>query len=168
VSPEPTREDRYALYQHAHHDLWWAKNQQWSVANWALLLIAGITGVARTLFSDALVLPNTWPFIALVAFVAIIAGAYLGSLHAEIAHNRDVYRALEDTTGITELRKQIPQRATRESDHTRGIQIPFAMVLGLAVASGLAAWVLGATPSFSTYVGAVVAITDIAFVGGAV
>ncbi len=56
-----TNDDCYALYGHAHHDIWWAKTQEWSVANWTLLLIAGITGVGRALTPEP-TLEHTRPY----------------------------------------------------------------------------------------------------------
>src|SRR5712664_2048596 len=115
----PDNEDRFALYHHAHADIWWAKTQEWNVSNWALLLMAGIVGAGRIIASD-LSPSRTWIFAGLVLSVGLAAGWYLASLHSDIVDNRKVYRALESQTGIAQLRSHIPQRAGEASDRERG------------------------------------------------
>ena len=157
----PDDNDRYALYQHAHHDLWWAKAQQWNVGNWALLLIAAVVTVPRTLLPQCeLITERTWPFVSLAVIVALAATWYLANLRKEIVHNRKVYRALEEQTGIKELRKQIPQAAGEETDRTRGIHLLYVMAFVFAMAVGFAASLLGASSRAGLIIGVGVAAAN--------
>ncbi len=139
----PKDEARYALYTMAHHDLWWARTQQWSVANWALLLIAAIAGVGTTVASSWC---SRWPYVLMMSGVAFLAGWMFGSLHGDIVHNREVYRELEAQTGIGQLRKALPgqELGEEDTDWKRGIwQSLMIMVLAIAVATGLGVLLLG-------------------------
>ena len=144
ISPD----DRYALYEHAHHDLWWAKAQQWNVANWALLLLAGEVAIARTLVpANYLTLKTTWPFLIPNFAIPIAATWYLSKLHVDIVHNRKVYRELESTTGVEALREELRvkglQAADKETDYKRGAEMLFVMAGVFAVAGGLATSLIG-------------------------
>jgi len=147
----PDHTDRYALYEHAHHDLWWAKAQQWNVGNWTLLLIAALVTVARTLpHPEPLTASYSWPFIVTAAIVAVAGTWYLARLHGDVVHNRRVYRELETQTGIKALRDELRskglERANESSDRTRGIEVLYLMVIVFAAAVGFATCLLGATP----------------------
>ena len=138
TSRDPKDEDRFALYEHAHHDLWWAKAQEWNVANWALLLIASNVAIARTLIAENyLVFRTAWPFWIINALIPLAATWYLSKLHGNIVHNRDVYRELESQTGVKKLREQLREKglqdADEESDRTRGIPILGVMAAVFAV-----------------------------------
>ena len=137
---DPTDPGLFALYEHAHSDLWWAKTQEWNVANWALLLIAGVVGAARTILEGDLTPERTWGFALVIVLVGLAAGWYLGTLHAGIVHNRDVYRAIEKKVGIKTLRTKLPQAAGEESDKERGSEFLYVMCIGigLTVALGFA------------------------------
>lgn len=162
---EPTDEDRFALYAHAHSDLWWAKTQEWNAANWALLLIAGIVGAARTVIPDSeLGLLRTWAFLGLVLVVGLAAGWYLASLHANIVHSRKVYRALEKQTGVGQLRALIPKVAGEETDQERGSGFLYVMCAGIGLAVALGVLLLGASTTLSIIAGSLVGVLDIALV----
>jgi hypothetical protein len=131
ISPD----DRYALYEHAHHDLWWAKAQQWNVANWALLLLAGEGAIARTLIpTNYLTLKATWPFLILNLVIPVAATWYLSKL-LDIVHDRKVYRELESQTGVEALRGELQakglQAADKETDYKRGAEMLFVMAVFL-------------------------------------
>ena len=64
------------LYQLAHSDIRWAKEQGWRVVNWALLLYAANLGLHR-LLKDV---PTT-SFALLDAAIGVIAVVYLADLH---------------------------------------------------------------------------------------
>ena len=172
MSRNPDDNDRYALYEHAHHDLWWAKAQQWNVANWALLLIAAIVAVTRTLISDnRLKAAHTWPFIVVNGLVAIMANWYLARLHQDVVHNRDVYRFLEERTGIKTLRSELRteglEKADEGTDRTRGIEVLYVMAGVFSVATGFSAYLLGAPAQVAFITALVVAFTGAFFLGRA-
>jgi len=161
ASREPNDDDRFALYAHAHADLWWAKTQQWNAANWALLVIAGIVGAARSLIPSAEVVPTrTWPFVALVAVMGVAAGWYLSALHQNIVHSRKVYRAIEKETGVGKLRTLIPKAAGEETDRERGSGFLYVMSAAIGLAAGLATQLLGMPIGVSIGVGGGVAVID--------
>jgi hypothetical protein len=159
VTPrDPTDEDRYALYEHAHHDLWWAKAQEWNVANWALLLIAGNVAIARTLISENyLAFRTAWPFWIINALIPLAATWYLSSLHANIVHDREVYRELELQTGVKKLREQLREKglqdADERSDRTRGLKILCVMAGVFAVGSAFGVLFMGASTSVAILTG---------------
>ncbi len=168
MTRQPNDDDRFALYAHAHEDLWWAKTQEWNVANWALLLIAGIVGVARTLIPTSELVPGrTWVFAALVLSVGVGAGWYLASLHANIVHSRKVYRALETQTGIGQLRALIPKGAGEETDRERGSGFLYVMCVGLSLAVALGVLLLGMPTWVAIVVGSVVSLADVIMLGRA-
>lgn len=150
-------EAEHALYEHAHHDLWWAKSQQWRVANWAVLAIAGVVGVARLLHPDPKTITPaaTLPFIVVGGVIVLLAGWYLAHLHDDIVFLRLVYRQLEGNTGVQQLRGTLPQRANESTDTFRGKEI----IIGMAVAIGLetvfGGLLLGANTAWSVGAGAV-------------
>ena len=165
---EPNDNDRFALYGHAHSDLWWARTQQWSVANWTVLLIAGIVGTARTLISAQDLGPDrTWGFAVLIAVVGLASGWYLASLHTDIVHSRIVYRALEQQLGVAKLRTLIPQRAGEETDRERGSEFLYVMCIGIGLAVALGFSLLGMSLLCSIAAGIVSGVVDIALVARA-
>jgi len=159
---------RYALYANAHHDLWWARTQQWSVANWTVLLIAGIAGVGRTLTPwTSLTLYHTWPYVGMVGLVGGFAAVLFGKLHDEIVHNREVYRTLENQTGIEELRKKLPGPALgkEKPDWYRGIgPVTLMVVLTVAVAGGFAALLLGVRLDLAVVLAIVILTFDVVWI----
>ncbi|SRR6266542_3957685 len=164
----PNDEDRFALYAHAHADLWWAKTQIWNAANWSLLLIAGIVGAARTAVpTDELEPSRTWVFAGLALGVGIATGWYLASLHANIVHSRKVYRALEHQTGVAALRALIPKAAGEETDRERGSGFLYIMAGGVAVAVALAMTLLGMPTAVAIVAGSATAIVDIVMIARA-
>src|SRR2546422_1326434 len=38
-----------AIFDAAHHDIWWVKEQQMSAGNWTLLLLGALVGVSQLL-----------------------------------------------------------------------------------------------------------------------
>jgi len=137
-------EAHFALYGYAHHDLWWAKGQQWNVANWTILLLAGLVGVDQGMRSGGVPDPATARACAvLVWFVTLIAGVYLMRLHRDVLHNRSVYRALEKNVGADKIRQHIPQIADERSDDLRGLEHLLVLVAAIAVATFFALELLG-------------------------
>ena len=87
-----------SLYQLAHSDLRWMKEQGWRVVNWALLLYGAVLGIAKYF------LPQTTPIIFILVDVGILLLAiyYIDNLyHSEVSTR-------ETTTCIGE---QIPKKA---------------------------------------------------------
>ena len=167
-SREPNDDDRFALYAHAHADLWWAKTQEWNAANWALLLIAGIVGAARAIIPSSEFTPeHTWAFAGLAVAVGLAAGWYLGGLHADIVHSRKVYRALEKQTGVGQLRTLIPQRAGMETDRERGSGFVYVMSAGIGLAVALGIQLLAFSMWFAIAAGVTTGITGMVFVARA-
>lgn len=83
ANAETTREELRMLYQITVSDLAYFKTQQWSVTNYALVLMAGLIGVAQFLMpsfgcSDRIAL------IVLVAAVAISSAVVLFKLQHSI------------------------------------------------------------------------------------
>ena len=72
------------LYQLAHSDIRWAKEQGWRVVNWALLLFAASLGLYKFLHDVSL-----WVFALLDAGIGVIAILYLADLHQFAAVSRD-------------------------------------------------------------------------------
>jgi hypothetical protein len=170
VTRQPDDNDRYALYANAHHDLWWAKTQQWSVANWALLLIAGVAGVGRTLTPSCQPTLESPTYVGLVVVVALWAGEYFRRLHDEIVHNRGVYRELEKQTGIKQLRTGLrgQERGEDKTDWRRGIGHLSVMVIAITVASVLAIRLLGTALRMTIQLGIGILVVDLVLViGGA-
>jgi len=164
----PNDEDRFALYAHAHADLWWAKTQEWNVANWALLLIAGIVGTCRAIVPTAELSPSrTWVFAVLVLGVGVAAGWYLASLHADIVHSRKVYRALEKQTGVGQLRALIPKRAGEDTDRARGSGFLYVMCAGIGLAVTLATFLLNLPSVVAIAAGTLTATADMLLVARA-
>lgn len=164
---EPSDEDRYAVYGHAHHDLWWAKSQQWSVANWALLLIAGVAGVARAVTAESeRHLATTFPYVVLMLVIALVAGRYFAKLHREIVHNRRVYRKLEIDTGIRQLRGKLPGQdlGDEHTDWWRGIENLWVMVAAIAVAAAFSIRLLDDSWAAAAPIGAGLFAIDAALV----
>jgi hypothetical protein len=160
----PNHEAHFALYANAHHDLWWARTQQWSVANWALILIAGIGGVGKALADPCHPLEHVWVFVALVVIVALVAGGYFRTLHGEIVHNREVYRALETETGIDTLRTNLPgqDRGVVDTDWRRGIgPLFFIVLLAMGVATVFSIRLLGLDWARAILLGAGVVVVDV-------
>src|SRR5689334_16380205 len=113
---------RYALYDHAHHDLWWARSQQWNITNWAILLMAATAGIASaTSRSSGLTAADIRLHAILVAALGLIAGICLLGLHGDVLHSRKVYRVLERNLKVDLVRAEIPQAASEETDCTRGL-----------------------------------------------
>ena len=155
---DPNDEDRYALYEHAHHDLWWAKAQEWNVANWALLLIASNVAIARTLIAgNYLAFRRAWPFWIINALIPLAATWYLSTLHGNIVHNREVYRELELQTGVKGLREQLREKglqdADEKSDPTRGIAILGVMAGVFAVGGAFGILFMGGSPCVAILTG---------------
>ena len=158
-------DDRFALYEHAHHDFWWAKAQEWNVANWGLLLLASNVGIARTLIPENyLGFRTAWLFWALNLAIPLVATYYLSRLHIEIVHNRRVYRWLESQTGVKRLRAQLQaerlQAADETSDYKRGGVLLVLMSVVFAMGSGFAMRFLGGSPTAAIIVGVVVFLFD--------
>lgn len=160
------------MYEHAHHDLWWARAQQWNVANWTLLLMAGNVGVVRALVTSAdLAFNKTWLFWLLNLVIPILASCYLSRLHRDIVHNRLVYRELEAQTGIRALREQLQikglERADERTDRTRGVGILWVMGTVFALAGAFATLFLGGVTGDAIIIGLFLFAVDTGVILGA-
>ena len=92
------------LYQLAHSDIRWAKEQGWRVVNWALLLFGASLALYKFLLDTPL-----WVFALLDAGIAVIAILYLVDLHQFAAVNREtgsrIQAQVPEVDGILSHRK---------------------------------------------------------------
>lgn len=87
-----------SLYQLAHSDLRWMKEQGWRVVNWALLLYGAVLGIAKFFF------PQTAP----ITFILVDGGILLLAIYYLV----DLYLSEVSTRKTTErIEAQIPEGA---------------------------------------------------------
>jgi len=111
-----------SLYQLAHSDIRWMKEQGWRVVNWALLLYGAVLGIARFF------LPQTppWLFISVDVGILLVAIWYLVDLHLSGVSTRQTSARIE---------AQIPERAklweprTHDPNHVLYLGIQLAIVV---------------------------------------
>jgi hypothetical protein len=65
------------LYQLAHANINWDKEQGWRVVGWSLALLGGLIAIYRSPLSKS----HVWPFAVLVAVLVIVAIWYLARLN---------------------------------------------------------------------------------------
>lgn len=96
------------LYQTAHSDIRWAKEQGWRVVNWALLLFAALLAIARYPLSSV---PAT-AFAAVDALVLLVAMVFLVELHLWAAATRRTAAKIEKEIGdlVTLLERRAEDR----------------------------------------------------------
>lgn len=132
-APGNDRNDRAAwlrmLYQVAHSDTRWAKEQSWRVVNWGLLLFAANLGIYKFLLEQ--VSPTV--FALLDALVAVIAVLILLDLHRSASGTRattsKIQAQIPDIDGILDRRE-----VDREHVAYFGVQVAVVVVsLVLAV-----------------------------------
>lgn len=71
------------LYEIAHAEIRWAKEQGWRVVNWALVLFGGLIAVAK------LLQPTPWYYFAALALLVLLAGYFfVDDLHESAASAR--------------------------------------------------------------------------------
>ncbi len=140
----------HAVYQTAHHDLWWAKGQLWSAANWTLVLLTAVVGVGRLMYPSAETgLSTTWPLAVFVVSIALAAAWYLSRLHADIVHARsEIAFVCERSSGLNDLLSAIPNTREPAPDRTRGISFVIVLLTMVAVAVGIALIVLTHKPTY--------------------
>ena len=108
------------LYQVAHSDTRWAKEQSWRVINWTLLLFGGLLGIARLLR----------PHVSITAFliatvpVLVVAVFYLIGLHRWALSTRGTAERIE---------AQIPDIASVLDRRRPGAKHYFYLTVQLAV-----------------------------------
>ena len=80
------------LYQIAHSDTRWAKEQGWRVVNWTLLLFGALLGLAKYL--NPQISPIAFSFIYAVILIAAII--YLVELHCWAKDTRSTSARIEE------------------------------------------------------------------------
>jgi hypothetical protein len=131
------RENARLIAQFAHHDVWWYRSNQWNAANWGLLLIAAVVGLARMFLRECeLTWPSTWHFALLECILGVACCWYLVHLHAETIETRRLMRKASTLAGAEQLRLRIWQRTHEKTDHTRGAPLVVAMAAAIAVGAG--------------------------------
>lgn len=152
-SPDGCSEgDLHAVFQTAHHDLWWAKSQLWTTANWTVVLLTALVGVGRLLYPEGVAnLSTAWRLGVLLLAVALSSVYYLSRLHSdivrarvEIAVIRDKRKELADLMDALAGREALA--LTPDSEWTRGQEF-LAVLLGVvAVSFAIALVVLTGKP----------------------
>ena len=142
--PDWNQSDLHALFQTAHHDLWWAKGQLWTAANWTLVLLTAVVGVGQLLYPNAATdLSTTWPLALLIAAIAFSSAWYLSRLQGDIVRARSEITFLRGKSrGLDTLPSALPTAGGSAPDRTRGISFVIALLAVVAVAFGLALIVL--------------------------
>lgn len=166
---KPDRSDYQVLYQVAHHDAWQAKSQQWSVANWAFALLAGLVGIATLVYGTAeLALVNTWWLAGSALLVSIGSGWYLRRLQRDLLLNRRVYRALEERTGIKAAKAEVGANPPGlEDDAQRGREFAYIMAIGIGCAAGFSYYIFSASLLCAILTAVALATLNVLFVRSA-
>ena len=135
-------DDLYHLDQIAHHDLWWAKGQLWTTANWAIMLLValvGVCGLLHDLNTKTVSLSETWPFLVLSGTVALTAVAYLARLHSDAIESRRIRSSVKDICSeLKDLYEHLQIGSSTPQPHCKWdlffvITLIFAVSVGLGV-----------------------------------
>ena len=139
MMPEPTDGDFHAYYAAAHHDVWWAKTQQWAAVGWAFALLGGIVGLAKVFDLPPSPTKAACTLVVLQVAVVVAVIGYLARLHY------DTIRARRITAKLRELRpelgviaSQLPGHAESSPDDVRGAIFPNLLVTAVVVAQTVA------------------------------
>lgn len=128
-----------AIFDAAHHDIWWVKEQQMSAANWTLLLLGALVGVSQLLSS-----PGNTPslkqtcLLGLASLLVVGLGSYYAwDLYLTMVRSRRRAKAIvelvDDPSAIFAESKRDPKRHV-------GFPIVITVVFGIAWAITL--WLL--------------------------
>ena len=132
---------RSLVLQIAHHDIWWAKSNLWSATNWAILLIAGVVGVAKLFHPDGpWTFSHSWRSVSLVVIISIAACWYLARLQHDIMANRLKARSIRAKDSALDAAFEDLNGPC--SDCTRGNGFVLAMAFTIGVVAGIATFFL--------------------------
>jgi hypothetical protein len=118
------------LYQLAHSDIRWAKEQGWRVVNWALLLFGASLALHKFLLSASL-----WVFALLDAVIAVIAVLYLVDLHQFAVVSRETGSRIQGE--VPEIGGVLSHRKW-DRDHVAYLVVKIAVVVVSLVLTVLA------------------------------
>jgi hypothetical protein len=115
--PTATYDDwRRAIFDAAHHDIWWVKEQQMSAGNWTLLLLGALVGVNQLLTSPGQTPAPTQPrLLGLASLLVVGLGSYyVWDLYLTMVRSRRRAKAIvehvDDPNGIFTESKRDPKR----------------------------------------------------------
>jgi len=132
--------DYQTLFMKAHGDIWWARSLQWSATNWAVAILAGLSGVSKLL--DASDPGRSTAFAGrLQVATAILGAVYIARLHYDVVHaQRSMHRIRLDHPGLQDpLSDQLPPHHTARND-LRGAIFPLALIMGISIVLGLTSY----------------------------
>jgi len=136
VTPEGESEELALLYQVSVADLAYFKQQQWSVANYSLLLYAGICGATK-LIALPIRLSETLVLGALVCATAVAASVVLWKLEAAIEIRRERLRSAREQLSDAFFRAWGSRGKLEER-----VSVCWLLQGALVVGAGVALWVL--------------------------
>lgn len=111
------------LYQIAHSDTRWTKEQGWRVVNWTLLLYGAVLGTAKYLLPKL----SSTVFIFVDMGVLIVALIYLVKLHLSAAGTRRTAARIEDRIPPDVV--TLLERRTQDTYHNFYLGIELAVVV---------------------------------------
>ena len=135
--PKLDHEELRLLYQVTVGDLTYFKTQQWSVANYSMLLYAGLVGVAQML-KPGLATGDRGLLVAIVVLVLIAAYVVLYKLQASIVVRQTRLDAVR--------RKFTDEFQVAWAAEEKGAEFMhsiFLLRLAVGGGGGLAAWLIG-------------------------
>jgi len=137
-SSSPDRYDLWQLYKIVAADLSYLRTQQWSVTNYALLLFAGVIGIADLLRPDLV----TSDRCVLVIVTLVVAGIALFVLRIVQGSMREQHRSLRSLRA--EIARQFPTRwlpDDKDEERFHGVYLlQLAVVASAAIVCGLVTW----------------------------
>ncbi len=110
------------LYQIAHSDTRWAKEQGWRVVNWTLLLFGGLFGIAHLLRPHV----SVTAFLIASVLVLVVAVFYLIGLHRWALSTRGTAERIE--AQIPDIASVLDRRCPGEK-HLFYLTVQLAVVL---------------------------------------
>ena len=129
------------LYQLAHSDVRWAKEQGWRIASWTFALLAAILALYRDPFSHA---PVCY-FAIMVAAIVISAGCFLFDLDSFAREARTKSDSIE--TAMPERMKTILPKRDAYPNHASYLVVQLVSLLIAGAVTVLALnWIHVSTP----------------------
>jgi hypothetical protein len=134
--PTPDREEIRMLYQVTVSDLSYFKSQQWSVANYTLLVLAALLGIEQLLKPPPYHIER-W-LLAVLAFGAACSGIYLlRKLEKSISVRRSRLDSVRDL-----LTKSFNFSWSAEDKGDEFLSVLHVLTVVLFIAGGLSFWLL--------------------------
>ena len=141
MADQPSSRDSYdlwQLYKIVAADFAYLRTLQWSVTNYALLLFAGVVGIADLLRPDLVTSDRCMLVIVTIA----VAGIALFVLRMVQASMREQHRSLHSLRA--EIARQFPARwlpDDKDEEKFHGVHLlQLAVVASAAMVCGLVAW----------------------------